>query len=231
LDCFHIGRLAGTKRRVWQYTATDVHSGYLWGELHVIPISPSGPAHQRARPPRRARAGCRRVETENRLDRQRQRVQSLRYPIGARSDRCAAALHPCRPVAVQRCGREGPADRAAGVPAGELRALARAEVHRGAARPRALPAPLQLRASAPRPVHERPRARRRSLWFAESQNVMRRICRHISVAVQARACRSPARARDLACEWQVREQRKQACPIGPDCLREHRGIEPVVLAA
>jgi hypothetical protein len=41
LDCFHIGRLAGTKGRVWQYTATDVHSGYLWGELHVTPLNPA----------------------------------------------------------------------------------------------------------------------------------------------------------------------------------------------
>jgi transposase InsO family protein len=41
LDCFHIGRLQGTKGRVWQYTATDVHSGFLWGELHVTPLNPA----------------------------------------------------------------------------------------------------------------------------------------------------------------------------------------------
>lgn len=41
LDCFHIGRLSGTRGRVWQYTATDVHSGYLWGELHVTPLNPA----------------------------------------------------------------------------------------------------------------------------------------------------------------------------------------------
>ncbi|MFN2521600.1 MAG: DDE-type integrase/transposase/recombinase, partial [Candidatus Limnocylindria bacterium] len=41
LDCFHIGRLSGTRGRVWQYTATDVHSGFLWGALHVTPLNPA----------------------------------------------------------------------------------------------------------------------------------------------------------------------------------------------
>jgi transposase InsO family protein len=40
-DCFHIGRLQGTQGRVWQYTATDVHAGFLWGELHVTPLNPA----------------------------------------------------------------------------------------------------------------------------------------------------------------------------------------------
>lgn len=26
---------------MWQYTATDVHSGFLWGELHVSPLNPA----------------------------------------------------------------------------------------------------------------------------------------------------------------------------------------------
>jgi transposase InsO family protein len=33
-DCFHIGRLTGTKGRVWQYTAIDVASSYVWAEVH-----------------------------------------------------------------------------------------------------------------------------------------------------------------------------------------------------
>jgi transposase InsO family protein len=40
LDCFHIGRLSGTKGRVWQYTATDVVSGFLWAQLDVTPMNP-----------------------------------------------------------------------------------------------------------------------------------------------------------------------------------------------
>jgi transposase InsO family protein len=34
-DCFHVGRLQGTKGKAWQYTATDVVSGFLWAELAV----------------------------------------------------------------------------------------------------------------------------------------------------------------------------------------------------
>ena len=41
MDCFCIGRLSGTKGTVWQYTAIDVGSAYLWAELHVTPRNPS----------------------------------------------------------------------------------------------------------------------------------------------------------------------------------------------
>src|SRR5437016_757073 len=40
-DCFHIGRLSGTKGRVWQYTAIDVSSSYLWAEIHTTELNPS----------------------------------------------------------------------------------------------------------------------------------------------------------------------------------------------
>ena len=40
-DCFHVGRLSGTKGTVWQYTAIDVASAYTWAELHVTPRNPS----------------------------------------------------------------------------------------------------------------------------------------------------------------------------------------------
>jgi transposase InsO family protein len=41
MDCFCIGRLSGTKGTVWQYTAIDVASSYLWAEIHVTPKNPS----------------------------------------------------------------------------------------------------------------------------------------------------------------------------------------------
>jgi transposase InsO family protein len=41
IDCFFVGRLAGTKGAVWQYTAIDVASAYAWGTLHVTPRNPS----------------------------------------------------------------------------------------------------------------------------------------------------------------------------------------------
>lgn len=39
-DCFYVGRLSGTKGRVWQYTAIDVASGYTWAHLHNTPRNP-----------------------------------------------------------------------------------------------------------------------------------------------------------------------------------------------
>lgn len=41
MDCFYVGRLQGTKGVVWQYTAIDARSSYLWAELHVTPRNPS----------------------------------------------------------------------------------------------------------------------------------------------------------------------------------------------
>jgi transposase InsO family protein len=40
-DCFHVGRLAGTAGRVWQYTAIDLASSYVWAELATTPLNPS----------------------------------------------------------------------------------------------------------------------------------------------------------------------------------------------
>lgn len=40
LDCFMVGRLSGTKGRVWQYTAIDVASAYTWAELYSSPHNP-----------------------------------------------------------------------------------------------------------------------------------------------------------------------------------------------
>ena len=40
-DCFHVGRLSGTKVKVWQYTAIDHANSFVWAELHTTPLSPS----------------------------------------------------------------------------------------------------------------------------------------------------------------------------------------------
>jgi transposase InsO family protein len=40
VDCFYVGRLAGTKGTVWQYTAIDVRSGFAWAELKTSPRNP-----------------------------------------------------------------------------------------------------------------------------------------------------------------------------------------------
>jgi transposase InsO family protein len=41
MDCFCIGRLLGSKGTVWQYTAIDVASSYLWAEIHATARNPS----------------------------------------------------------------------------------------------------------------------------------------------------------------------------------------------
>jgi len=41
MDCFCVGRLAGTRGVVWQYTAIDAASSFTWAELHVTPKNPS----------------------------------------------------------------------------------------------------------------------------------------------------------------------------------------------
>jgi transposase InsO family protein len=40
-DCFHVGRLFGTQGKVWQYTAIDLATSYVWAELHTTPANPS----------------------------------------------------------------------------------------------------------------------------------------------------------------------------------------------
>jgi transposase InsO family protein len=41
MDCFYVGRLAGSKGVVWQYTAIDVASAYLWAFLRSEERNPS----------------------------------------------------------------------------------------------------------------------------------------------------------------------------------------------
>jgi transposase InsO family protein len=70
MDCFCIGRLAGTKGVVWQYTAIDAASAFTWAELHVTPRNPdvrfaSRLAHRVARDLREAGWELERVSTDN----------------------------------------------------------------------------------------------------------------------------------------------------------------------
>ena len=40
-DCFHVGRLSGTQGKVWQYSAIDLATSFVWAELHTTPTNPS----------------------------------------------------------------------------------------------------------------------------------------------------------------------------------------------
>ena len=70
MDCFCIGRLAGTKGVVWQYSAIDAASSFTWAELHVTPRNPdvrfcSRLAHRLAGELRAAGWRLERVSTDN----------------------------------------------------------------------------------------------------------------------------------------------------------------------
>ncbi|HVC24077.1 MAG TPA: DDE-type integrase/transposase/recombinase [Candidatus Dormibacteraeota bacterium] len=70
LDCFHIGRLSGTKGKVWQYTAIDAYSAYTWASVHVTPMNPSARytsalVHQVARELSQAGWKLKAVSTDN----------------------------------------------------------------------------------------------------------------------------------------------------------------------
>ena len=41
MDCFFIGRLSGTTGAVWQFTAIDAYSSFLWAELHASARNPA----------------------------------------------------------------------------------------------------------------------------------------------------------------------------------------------
>src|SRR5436190_23018323 len=41
MDCFYVGRLAGAKGVIWQYTATGVASAYTWAVLRSTHLNPS----------------------------------------------------------------------------------------------------------------------------------------------------------------------------------------------
>jgi hypothetical protein len=40
MDCFYVGRLSGAKGTIWQYTAADVASGFVWAELRSSQRNP-----------------------------------------------------------------------------------------------------------------------------------------------------------------------------------------------
>jgi hypothetical protein len=130
LDCFHIGRLTGTKGRVWQHTAIDVASSFTWAEIHVTPLNPAA---------RHTSALARRVAAE--LAAAGWRLQAVStdngsefplpgVPPGRGGHRCPSPLHPCRPAPVQRLRRARPADHPGGVLAAQLRPLPGPQGHR-----------------------------------------------------------------------------------------------------
>jgi transposase len=115
LDCFCIGRLAGTKGTVWQYTAIDVASAYAWATLQVTRRNPSAAWTSQLGPPGRCRPRRPRLEAGAGHERQRSRVPLGHLPADRDCAWRQAYLHPRRPAADERVRRASPADHPGGV--------------------------------------------------------------------------------------------------------------------
>ena len=98
MDCFCIGRLAGTKGVVWQYTAIDAASAFTWAALHVTPRNPDARfcsllAHQVARELRKAGWQLERVTTDNGSEFRNRSFDSDLVRLGVRH----TLIYPGRP--------------------------------------------------------------------------------------------------------------------------------------
>ncbi len=89
-DCFFVGRLSGSKGTVWQYTASDVASGFIWSELHSSERNPRARwtaelVHRVARELRAAGWGLQEVTTDNGSEFRSQRFRAAIETLGAGS--------------------------------------------------------------------------------------------------------------------------------------------------
>jgi transposase InsO family protein len=89
LDCFFVGRLQGSKGTVWQYTASDVASGFIWAELHSSERNPrvrwtAELVHRVARELRAAGWKLREVTTDNGSEFRSKRFRGAVEGLGAR---------------------------------------------------------------------------------------------------------------------------------------------------
>ena len=161
-DCFHVGRLAGTTGRVWQYTAIDHATSYVWAELHTTPLNPS--CAQRSawragwRRTSRDTAGASSVPSPTTAREFRSR-RLRRHPARAGRD---ADVHPRRATDHQRRGRAGPAHDPRGVLAASFARSLVPKLDGPRPRPRGVPALLQ-RGARPHRAADRRGAPRWSL--------------------------------------------------------------------
>ena len=89
LDCFFVGRLTGSKGTVWQYTASDVASGFIWAELHSSQHNPRARwtaelVHRVARELRAAGWKLQEVTTDNGSEFRSKRFRGTVETLGAK---------------------------------------------------------------------------------------------------------------------------------------------------
>ena len=127
MDCFYVGRLAGSKGVIWQYTAIDVASAYTWAFLRSTEHNPSARhtaelVHLVAGSSRPRAGSSREVTTDNGSE-----FRSKDFGDARRGRGSHPAADQGRPAELQRLRRAGPADDPRGVLAAGLR---RARWHR-----------------------------------------------------------------------------------------------------
>jgi transposase len=135
IDCFYVGRLAGTKGAVWQLTAIDICSSFAWAELVSCPRgNPTGAQTLEARPASGTRAPARRLAVPQHI-----------LSADARRPRRPPHTDPRRQTTDQRRRRGTAQDHPRRVLATRLRPLPARPLHRPQARPQHLPALLRMK--------------------------------------------------------------------------------------
>lgn len=178
-DCFHIGRLAGTKGTLGQYTAIDVASSYIWAELHATPRNPATRWTSRL-----ARRVARDLSAWGRQLDRAMTDNSSEFRAGQFGRMVDAMGRWQRFIHAIRPRTNGCVERVLGTILGVLEAVVRplagAQADRPAARTEPVPALIQPRSGPYRKVE--PRADSRGS-HREGQNLLlrsSRMCRHFS---------------------------------------------------
>jgi hypothetical protein len=148
MDCFFVGRLAGAKGVVWQYTATDVASAYTWAFLRETHLDPSARftaelVHLVAAELKAAGWKLREVTTDNGSE-----FRAGQFGDAVEAQEATQRRIKAGTTGLERLRRANPAHHPRGVLATRVLALAGAEDHGAPARPRRIP---PLRQQRPRP--------------------------------------------------------------------------------
>lgn len=190
IDCFFVGRLQGIKGSVWQLTAIDVASSYAWAELVVCKEGkPSNPnAKQTSKLARRVATELREAgwraerflsdngnEFKGDFTKALSRLKARHTRIHAGRPQTNGNVEALHRTILDECWRP------------LVRPLPAPAAVEPAARPRHLPALLQLRPRPPWPAVSRPDPRRHRLRCPQDGGQMSRGCRHILESVHTSA--------------------------------------------
>ena len=162
-DCFHVGSFKETRYgpgklahgQIWQYTAIDVASSWLWVELEASPHNPQPASRLQTRPPGRRRPQHLELEMGCCHHRQRQRIPLRRLQRHPRTVTSRPPIHPSRPTPNQRESRTSPRNPPRRVLPAHPHRIRPTLNHRTPNRPQQLRPPLQLEPTPQRQMEPR----------------------------------------------------------------------------